>query len=161
MGKTCNLFPDFAYFLYFWLTTDLSRSSWRKCDGKRKKWKVEIQTRKCENSLSLPLFLKRRLAKTFIPRDRELSGTFWQARKMDGALFSEACVLLTRWQMTALYQGFEKGKLFLFLLFWLFCIQNVQKFRSEKCATYILLTLKSSILWLLKGRQNLKNLEAN
>ena len=63
--------------------------------------------------------------------------------------------------MTALYQGFEKRKTFLFLLFWLFCIQNVQKFRSEKCATYILLTLKSSILWLVKGRQNLKNLEAN
>ena len=54
-----------------------------------------------------------------------------------------------------------KRKTFLFLLFWLFCIQNVQKFRSEKCATYILLTLKSSILWLVKGRQNLKNLEAN
>ena len=127
---------------------------------RNEKWKSKHGNAKTV-SLSLPLFLKRRLAKTFIPRDRDLSGTFWQARKMDGALFSEACVLLTRWQMTALYQGFEKGKLVLFLLFWLFCIQNVQKFRSEKCATYILLTLKSSILWLVKGRQNLKNLEAN
>ena len=160
-GKNMQFIPRFRLFSLLLtdnrLVTLFVKKMWREAK-EMKSGNPNTEMRK--QSLSPPLF-KKAIGKDIYSTG---SGSFWDFLTSQengrGLVFGS---VRTPDEVTndSSLPRIWKRKTFLFLLFWLFCIQNVQKFRSEKCATYILLTLKSSILWLVKGRQNLKNLEAN